>query len=54
LRERVDHHMSRRLVMTSSPRSPLLPLVSSTEFIESIWNSPLRAASSLRTPRAHA
>ena len=31
--------------MQSSPRSPLLPFVSSTEFIESIWNSPFRGSS---------
>ena len=33
--------------MISSPRSPLFPFVSSTEFIESIWNSPLRVSSDL-------
>ena len=32
--------MSRRLVMESDPLSPLLPFVSSTELIESIWSSP--------------
>ena len=46
-RERAEYHIIRRFVMISSPRSPLFPFVSSTEFIESIWNSPLRVSSDL-------
>ena len=48
LRLREEFHTIRRLVIMSSPRSPLFPFVSSTEFIESIWNSPLRFSSALR------
>ena len=44
-RERAAYQIIRRFVMNSSPRSPLLPFVSSTEFIESIVNSPFRASS---------
>jgi hypothetical protein len=51
LRERAEYQTIRRFVITSSPRSPLLPFVSSTEFIESIWNSPLRFSSALQASR---
>ena len=37
--------MMRKLVTISDPRSPLLPLVSSTELIESMMTSPLRQES---------
>ena len=33
----------RRFVTIKIPRSPLLPFVSSTALIESIWNSPFRS-----------
>jgi hypothetical protein len=42
------NHIMRRLVINKHPRSPLLPLVSSTELIESISNSPFRTLRPLR------
>ena len=40
-----ENQTSRRLVIRRLPRSPLFPLVSSTEWIESMTFSPLRTCS---------